>query len=55
MKKREKKLTLSRETLRALTVPDLERVAGGTTELCGTGNIGCEIAKIFKFTSASCE
>lgn len=54
MKKQEKKLTLSRETLRALAASDLEQVAGGTTEQCGSGNIGCEIIRIIRTNSARC-
>jgi hypothetical protein len=52
MKKKVKKLNLSRETLRYLQVAQLGRVAGGgntneiqtgcaCTDCCGTGSCGC--------------
>jgi hypothetical protein len=54
MKKMPKKLALARETVRRLDNSDLEWVAGGTTEQCGSGNIGCELIKIFQQLSTSC-
>ena len=54
MKKMPKKLALMKETVRRLDNSDLERVAGGTTEQCGSGNIGCELSKIFKLLSTGC-
>jgi hypothetical protein len=54
MKKTTKKLVLAKETVRRLGNSDLERVAGGTTDYCGTGNIGCELAKIYRRLSGSC-
>ena len=54
MKKQVKKLGLAKETLCGLEDPNLERAAGGTTERCGSGNIGCEITQVLQFTSAWC-
>ena len=49
MKKKVKKLTLSKETVRRLGDSDLGRIGGGEpTDYCGTGNIGCELEKIYR-------
>lgn len=53
-KKATKKLVLAKETLRRLEDSDLGRVAGGVTEECGSGNIGCEIDRILRTGSYLC-
>ena len=49
-----KKLVLAKETLRSLDDSNLQRAAGGTTERCGSGNIGCEITKLLEILSLMC-
>jgi hypothetical protein len=54
MKKMPKKLALAKETVRRLDNSDLGRVAGGTTGQCGSGDIGCELIKIFQLLTTGC-
>jgi|GraSoiStandDraft_8_1057269.scaffolds.fasta_scaffold675157_1 hypothetical protein len=54
MKKQGKKLVLAKETLRVLESSDLDRVVGGVTEDCNSGDIGCELLKILRALSTSC-
>ena len=43
-----KRLMLAKETIRGLENSDLGSVAGGVTENCYSGNLGCEILKAIR-------
>ena len=57
-KKATKKLVLAKETIRRIENSVLGQIAGGTegtTDYCGTGNLGCELGKIARKLSIACE